>query len=434
MKTFLLCLLSVTLCAQHSIGQQTKYSVSFDSAKNIQRSKNGSIVPLYLTVALGSFKDSSLYKIVITPDLKKSTLAATEYRLDYVEKPFNALDPTDSSRNAVYLILAKDALPDRARKIVLNLEVKRGDKIEDSSRNAGKIKTLVINLDETKEDTSIKSYYYLAYIGTNFDLVDGVKAKDLFFAANVFLPPTSRKSIGFYLSLYGNRTMTTTDSTPEIRRNTRMISLTDTTYRVYSKQMSLVRTSQSDNLGAYSSPLMPLWGMSDNNNQLKLYFTPSLEFVWRRTHLSSRFTDSKNLDSVTEKGHIIGAFDYSDAYESDYSEFVFNYGAGLMVIHESKDISVRVHATVGHSTTYTPLSTYLTKGDLSGNASSSSYGSIGDIYFTGRAWITEPVTGLTLQAEITNTKKYPRPFYGVTLSKALNFKNLANVFQPITAR
>lgn len=31
-------------------------------------------------------------------------------------------------------------------------------------------------------------------------------------------------------------------------------------------------------------------------------------------------------------------------------------------------------------------------------------------FFAGRAWITEPKTGITLQAEITNTMDNPRPF------------------------
>jgi hypothetical protein len=57
-----------------------------------------------------------------------------------------------------------------------------------------------------------------------------------------------------------------------------------------------------------------------------------------------------------------------------------------------------------------------------------------DIGFTGRAWITEPKSGLTLQAEIVNTLIYPRPYYVVTLSKALGFQNLGSIFAPITSR
>jgi hypothetical protein len=48
--------------------------------------------------------------------------------------------------------------------------------------------------------------------------------------------------------------------------------------------------------------------------------------------------------------------------------------------------------------------------------------------------ITEPKSGLTLQAEIVNTLIYPRPYYVVTLSKALGFQNLGSIFAPITSR
>lgn len=74
----------------------------------------------------------------------------------------------------------------------------------------------------------------------------------------------------------------------------------------------------------------------------------------------------------------------------------------------------------------------LTKENLNGTTiNDPNYFSEGVIFFTGRAWITESVTGISIQAEITNTLKNPSAFFGVTLSKAINFKNLGRIFQPI---
>lgn len=56
------------------------------------------------------------------------------------------------------------------------------------------------------------------------------------------------------------------------------------------------------------------------------------------------------------------------------------------------------------------------------------------LIFCGRAWITEPKTGITLQAEVTNRLKTPNPFYSVTLSKAFQLDKLAGFFSPITDR
>lgn len=423
------------LLSQQSIAQQNKYSVGFDSTQKVARSKKENVIyPIYLKATLRSFRDSTSYKVIVAPDVNASTLPPTAYTLDFTEKPFTTLDTNDHTKNVMFLTLKKDSLPDRARTLVLTLEVKVNGVAQPNTNNEGKFKKLEITVDKIELDTAIKGYTYLAYVGTNFDLVDGIQASNLFFATNIFLPPTKQKSIGFYLSLYGNRTMTSIDSTPDIRRETKIVSLNDTTVLVYTKQMSLVRTTQSDNLGAYCSPLFPIWNVSKNNNQLKLYLAPSLEFIWRRTHIDYLYTNGKNLDSLTRRDVRTSAVEYGDSYSNDVSEFAFNYGLGLMVVHESNDISVRVHASVGHSTYYTPISAGLTKGDLNGAPSGSNYNRLRDIFFTGRAWISEPSTGLTLQAEVTNTKKYPRPFYGVTLSKAINFRSLGNIFQPLVKR
>jgi hypothetical protein len=52
-----------------------------------------------------------------------------------------------------------------------------------------------------------------------------------------------------------------------------------------------------------------------------------------------------------------------------------------------------------------------------------------------REWITEAVNGITLAGEFSNRmfKSY-LPFFHVTLSKALSFKNIGSVFAPVTAR
>lgn len=423
-------LLAAIWCCQH-IAAQLRYSVGFEKQKAVSRhSKDEVVVPIQLRVSIDSSSSTADRRLLISVDHQRSTLPTDAYTIDNTEIAFPAL--SKAGTRAVYLRLKPDSIPDRQRKLVLQLSVRKGD--EPEKLNMAKEQELEIEISEikaAKPDSTLKGYRYLAYVGTNFDLVDRVRASELFFASNIFLPPSKKKGVGFYLNLYGNRTMITTDSTPEIRRETRLVALSDTNYRVFSSQMSLVRTVQSDNLGAFCSPLIRLGAASNASNNIQLYLMPMLEFIWRRSHVNHKYSNARNTDSITMKGSIKGSLDYSDVYKADFNEFVFNAGCGVMVVHETSDISLRVHGAVGYASTFTPFERSASTNKGNANPSLSSYGRYADIYFSGRAWITESTTGLTLQAEVTNTMIYSRPFYGVTLSKAISFTKLGNIFQPI---
>ena len=415
---------------------QAKYEINFVNTKSFTRDKlQAYTYPVYLQAKIGNLKDSDNYKAVVSVD-ETSELPKAFYKIDFTEKNFEVLNEKDSSKNTIYITIYKDSIEDRTWPLVLKVDVYRNNVKLNDSLNTGKFKTLKIDVEGIKEDDSLKAYNYLAYIGTNFDLVDGVKTKNLFFSTNIFLPPLKKKSVGMYLSLYGNRTMTTTDTSGNVIRTSKLVGISDTTYKRFTEQTTLLRTQVSDNLGAYVSPLIRLGNASNRENTIQLYYTPSLEFIWRRTNIYSNFTGSTNVDSVIERGSFHGTIEYGRSSSINVNEFVFSVGLiSLMVVHESKEISVRIHGSTGIISTYSPLVAGLTKGDLNGSSiNQTNYTTKHDMFFTGRAWITESVTGITLQAEITNTLKYPRPFYGVTLSKAINFKNLGKIFQPIVTR
>lgn len=417
------------------IWAQSNFSVGLDSIANLTRDRNNDIIyKISYKSSLGTYRDSlkkHVYKVKIIVDSDKSTLASVDYKLDFPEKTF---DKVNEVENFGYLTIKKDTVEDRTRLICLKVQIYKNDALLPDSLNWGRL-FLSVKVNGVKPLDSFKSYNYLAYVGTNFDLVDGPRSKNLFFATNIFLTPLKKKSVGLYLSLFGNRTMTITDTTGNIIRVKSLVYHSDTTYKRFSEQTTLLRTQVSDNLGAYISPLIKLGSASSKENILQLYYTPSLEFVWRRTHVTSLFTNSTNLDSSIEIGKFQGRLDYENTSTAHFNEFVFNAGLiGFMVVHESKDISVRVHSSVGYSSTFSPLNYLKPRENEGASTTNTSYREQHDIFYTGRAWITEPMTGLTLQAEITNTLKNPRPYYGVTLSKAINFQGLGKIFQPIIAR
>jgi hypothetical protein len=406
---------------------QNQYTISFLTSKDsiVKSNTNEIIYKARLTankIANESLKD---YKVIVAVDRSKSTLPETDYKIDYGEIKFSDL----KDNNTVYITINKDELVDRRRILYLSMTVKSKDNKEDSVGNIGQNKTMELLVDGIVEKDTIEGYSYLAYIGTNFDLVDGVKASNLFFATNIFLrPDNANNKVGVYLSLYGNRTMSTTDSTGSFSAITRFKRLSDTSVMIYREQMNTIISRVSDNLGAYICPLFKIWGASNLNSKSQLYYSPSLEFVWRRTRTVYNYINNKIIDSSIVKGmpFVLGDTNQKIQKANEYS---FNVGlASLFWVHENKQISVRVYCSVGYSTNYYPAI------ERERTSETEFYNRHSDMFFSGRAWITEATTGITLQAEITNTLINSRPFYGVTLSKAINFRNLGTFFQPVVAR
>lgn len=374
-------------------------------------------------------KDSlSKYTFEVKVNKAETTLLDSNYKL--TGQVFNIDE--DAKTREIFLEIMKDSQVDRDRIILLDIEVKKDTSTIDISDQylVNKIPSqLEIKVESYEE--SLDGYEYLAYVGTNFDLVEGIRAKDLFFAGNILSKPNrfNKKSVGFYLSLYGNRAFTQVDSTGFVRPNTVYEQLTDTTYLKKTNADTFLSNRVTDNIGAYISPLIQLkwFRTKKTKNNLLLYYSPSLEFVYRRTTLSTKKLNSRTVEVETVDG------DFNDVsflnteqpiFSEVYNEYSFNAGLiALFMCLENEKISVRVHGSVGYSSNYYR--------EFNSNGSDSSSKQESDIFFSGRAWITEPKTGLTLQAEVTNNMINPRPFFVATLSKAFNFSQLASIFQPV---
>ncbi|TAG11961.1 MAG: hypothetical protein EAZ35_09030 [Sphingobacteriia bacterium] len=413
MKKGILLIFFTHLCVL--IFAQENYAISFEKAI-IQLKKSNTEDRVYKINFSANIPDS--YKLTekfhfsVQLDSVKSNLGFNECEIAFPDLHIGNL----KKQNSCFLTLKKDSLPDRARKLVLKFNVS----YLSPDKNLGLYKEITVEVSEHRILDSLTAYNYLAYIGTNFDLVNGIKPNHLFFATNIFLPPVANK-VGVYLSLFGNRTMLRTDTTGNIRRVYRINRISDSSFMNYTEQVRLSRTSISDNLGAYFNPLIKLGSISDISNALQLYYSPSLEFVWRRTQIISSFSNAGNRDSTIQKGRFPGTLDFEATNTVYANEFAFNAGLiGFFMAHENKNISVRVHASVGYSSSFYPSDQ---------DRVYASTKRVDDIFFSGRAWITESKTGITLQAEITNTANYSRPFYGVTLSKAIHYGDIGTALK-----
>ena len=334
----------------------------------------------------------------------------------------------EKTRQQFFLEIKKDSITDRDRKILLKIELmKNKDEIDVSNlKSYYELEILVKSVSKP-----LDGYEYLAYVGTNFDLVEGIKAKDLFFAGNILSKPSrfNKRNVGFYLSLYGNRAFSQVDSTGFFRENQVYEQLSDSTYLSNTNQDTYLSNRITDNIGAYISPLFQIkWFKTKNpKNNLFLYYSPSLEFVYRRTTLTREKLGSRTIEREVINGNFSDV-EFLNQEQPNFSE-VFNeysFNAGIIALFmclENERISVRVHGSVGYT------SNYYREFNPQGVESMTKQKS--DIFFSGRAWITESKTGITLQAEVTNNMINPRPFFVATLSKAINFSQLGSVFKPV---
>ncbi|WP_396146739.1 hypothetical protein [Flavobacterium sp.] len=289
-----------------------------------------------------------------------------------------------------------------------------------------------------KGQEKVSDYNYMGYIGTNFDLVEGVKAKNVFFAINVLSKPKREKDkIGFYISLYGNRTLSKNDSIKNIIREYRVFdSIVDTQTQKFSQRQlyDYSKTVNIDNLGAYFSPLVKVWKLSNLDGATQFFISPSLEFIWRRISIVNKISNIQNETPFLVPG---STNNYTQQISKNpksyqYNIYDFNLGAGFWLIHENPKISVRLNMNLGWLRSFAPNIENALETESSGITTY--YIKTADIFYTGKLWITESGTGITLQAEILNTFTTPNPFYGVTLSKAFDFEKLGNFFKPITSR
>ncbi len=294
------------------------------------------------------------------------------------------------------------------------------------TKNTADNNTLTLSLSSYSENSLNNKYQYLSYVGTNFDLVEGVKAENLFFATNIFSQPTKETNdFGIYFSIYGNRTMSTKNESNEIIK-TEIVPVTDNYSYALQKTVKVTNTRYSDNLGAHFSTLHPVFGTRKRDRKIKTYVTGSVDFIWKRLQVLKEYGDIIKIDTsgTASTGHHI-VLNPLQNQKISTNQYTFNFGSGLFFVIENDDISVRIHAATGYTQTFF-LNEIKNQEIITEDKR--------DIFFAGRAWITEPKTGITLQAEIMNKFLKPYPYYVVTLSKAFQLDKLGGFFSPLTTR
>lgn len=402
---------------------EDKYEISFSESEG--EVFNSSEIEPYvkMKIVANNLTPDLKYKIAISTDKKITTLNDKAYELNETIFEFTG---KKNNEFKIHIDLNKDEIPENDRILGLILEIEiLNPKANTEYINEGKNTTYKLT---TKTKEKINNHRYLAYLGTNFDLVDGIQANNLFFASNILINSNSLKKwdFGAYFSLYGNRSFTSIDSLSKENLTLGYQIINDTTYNVNFALADRTRRISSDNLGAQFTPLINIGPISDPNNNFQVWLAPNFEFIWRRSETKIEYEnlrDSTSFTSNTKPQSVKRNF--TEIYTTNQFEWV--YGLGFFLNHHSDDVIIRYHFSVGRSSLYFNPTSELAP-------ETNKFESIKDWYFSGKLWITEAVTGITLQAEVFNKSKNPTPYYTVTLSKAFNLSSLGGILQPISSR
>jgi len=424
-----------------SVVAQAQYTIAFKKdADTLRRSEvRKELLEVELTASdakIDSLKNHKLY-VIVNDD--KTTLPKADYEiLDPISGTIIKELKTDN--NFVRIFVKVDDPKDKqvkVLKLVLKLLVKKttddGRETEDDEKNnIGTVNEITIVIQPS--DSPLESFRYLGYLGTNFDMVNGVEANKLFFGVNILIPET--RKYGIQVGIYGNRTMTQSDTSVNTSFTSRIESFgTDSV--IYFRDTATKMTSRkSDNIGAFFSPLIPVGFLTDGN--LKVYYAPNFEFIWRRTMIESAYENNatSHRDTVRNRFPANVAFPLVTPLSIKVNQNIYDVYLGLLGImfrYENDDISIRLQGAVGFNFNYVPVGGFSSINPVFQRNTRG--------YFQGRLIITEPTTGFTIGAEVSNFfgkyKNPPyyskaQPYYNVTLSKAFNLKNLAAIVKPLS--
>jgi hypothetical protein len=427
----ILCGLLFTLT---TVQAQQLYDISFaDTLKPITRNKEtDQIFKIKFKTQVLKKEDVKGFTLNLKADMATSSLSGPNYELDF--KPVLLTDLKEDY--TCYLTIKKDPSTDRQRELILKLFITDDKGKEDKDENNKKDNLTKLTLKVNGINEELGNYNNLAYIGTNFDLVDGPKAKNLFFAINIFQSPlndTAHK-IGFNITLYGNRAFTNSYNNGIIRYTSKIVGKGNNTAMQYESEGEQTIDRTTDNLGAAFYPMYKLFAKKNVDGLFDFFYAPQAEFIWRRTAVITTYKNSTIVDSTLLMNRpITGTITLTPTTQTTpINIYDVNIGfLGFLLKHQTSHISVRLNAAFGANISYSSASynTNVTR------ILTSNFTRTTNWFFSSKLWITEPVSGITIGAEIYNNMfQNPQPYYNVTLSKAIDFGNLGKIFSPITAR
>ena len=236
-----------------------------------------------------------------------------------------------------------------------------------NENNYGKSVTLRLTHDT---DTSFMHIYvlrpehpdssrYRFMIGTNFDFVDGIRAKDLYYHLQFFLPDGFSKRFGFVGGIQQNRQVSGLDTALTFNnakrgvfadsfRLNRFEYLPNDSFRIVRvDSTTLTKTNSTTVLQLYFEPTYKIYKNNGPRSKSDLYTFLHFDLQYK-TFTEEQTYNYKIRDTIGVNRSSFSK--YAAVKEKDkikQSIYQFNYGAGLLVHHENKYVDMYVKMMIG---------------------------------------------------------------------------------------
>lgn len=275
--------------------------------------------------------------------------------------------------------------------------------------------------DSLKNSETLEFWFF---VGTNFDVFDGVKPQELFFRSNTLLKVSRRffAQVGFYKSRYFSLD---SSANPTIVRRDELRS-PDSTYTVGFGKYHRVTKQTVDPIGLQLDAFFKLTRTPLGNNS-NFFATLGIDFSTRTTITENSFSDFDTVQiKVYNRDSLYrGSFGELPAEKTSFQNRVYNFNAGLLWVFDDSEVNVKAHI-VGGLSNFTNL--YLIV-PLTGTKF---YKSSRKPYMQFRMFATYKPIGVSFGFE-SFIRRSDVPQFNFTLSKVIDLRHFLSVLAPVSS-
>lgn len=212
-----------------------------------------------------------------------------------------------------------------------------------------------IGVDDKKHLVQSDSLKYRFLIGTNFDFVDGVQAKNLYYHLQVFVPKALTNRWGFMGGIQENTQVTilqdslsNSSSRGEVPFRLGSFSRIDTQYVITQVDSPITNTSTSSKaLNLYFQPVFRIHEWNNDNALTSIYVYANMNLIRKVDNFSQTYNYQNARQLVIPLDSIRSFRTIPPNVSNESVSYQYYYGLGFMLYHNSPSIELNMKLMMG---------------------------------------------------------------------------------------
>jgi len=418
MSKNILLILLVTVFANNVYSQKIK--INFETSNDTIASSQGQEITKHVKIIVKKDSTSTLKNLTLKMEIVKGKSNL---------KPDNIFIPQ----------IFPYAIADLKKEIIIDVPIKLSrdnahDRILSLQLTAFKNDTVKVDIDDDKKgfaEIYIEPYKLnlnddpdfepLLFAGTNFDLLDGGKPKELYVRLNLFWRITPKNYL--QLGIYSNRTFTTPDSVGNIPFSSifrTKKNITDTTLSSVSGTYSRKSSYTYEPIAIYFEYHKKI---IDNDRLASIFVTGGMEIGIVKTTIKNEISNIVADTTVIKipQGRIVQtpmADKGFDFLRPNYLTYL-----GVMFLKDNDDFNIKFQFLAGFNNYWNPV--FISK-------SMDVFKRENDLYSATKLNVIIKKVGIGLGIEMLLRQNTPAVI-SATLSKVINLKDIKSLFNPISS-